>query len=51
MSQLWSIHKMLLEGKESEIHFLTPDAVQPNFPFVYLDWKVDCEASSDDDRL
>ena len=45
------IHRMFLEGKESEIHYLAPDAVQPDFPFVYLDWKVDCKASSDDDTL
>ena len=42
---------MFLEGKESEIHYLAPDAVQPHFPFVNLDWKVDCKASSDDDTL
>ncbi len=45
------IHRMFLEGKESEIHYLAPDAVQPDFPFVNLDWKLDCKASSDDDTL
>jgi hypothetical protein len=45
------IHKMFLEGKESEIYYLARDTVQPNFSFVYLDWKVDCEASSYDDVL
>jgi hypothetical protein len=43
------IHKMFLDGKESEIHYLAPDNIQPDFPFVYVDWNVDCE-SSDDDR-
>jgi hypothetical protein len=38
-----------LIGKESEIHYLAPDNLQPDFPFVYLDWNVDYE-SSDDDR-
>lgn len=41
------IHKMFLEGKESKIHYLAPDNVQPDFPFVYLDWNVDCEISED----
>ncbi len=37
------IHKMFLQGKESEIHYLAPDNEQPDFPFVYVDWNVDCE--------
>ncbi len=41
------IHKMFLEGKESGIHFLAPDNLQPDFPCVYLDWNVDCEISED----
>ena len=31
------IHKMFLDRKESEIHYLAPDNLQPDFPFVYLD--------------
>ena len=31
------IHKMFLDEKESEIHYLAPDDLQPDFPFVYLD--------------
>ncbi len=45
------IHKMFTIGKEDSIYYLAPDALQPKFPFVYLDWKVDCKASSDDDTL
>jgi hypothetical protein len=41
------IHKMILEGKESEIHYLALNNLQPDFPFVYLDWNVDCEISED----
>jgi hypothetical protein len=41
------IHKMFLEGKESEIHYLALDNLQPDLPFVYLDWNVDCEISED----
>jgi hypothetical protein len=41
------IHKMFLESKENEIHYLAPDNLQPDFPFVYLDWNVDCEISED----
>ena len=44
-----SIHKMFLDGKESEIHYLAPDNLQPDFSIVYVDWNVDCE-SSDGDR-
>ncbi len=44
------IHKMFLEGKESEIHYLAPDNLQPGFPFVYLDWNVDCEISEDNNE-
>ena len=44
------IHKMFLEGKESEIHYLAPDNLQPDFPFVYLDWNVDCEISEDNNE-
>ena len=35
---------------ETEIRYLAPDNLQPDFPFVYLDWNVDCESSSDDDE-
>jgi len=41
---------MFLEGKESEIHYLPPDNVQPDFPFVYLDWNVNCEFSEDNNE-
>jgi hypothetical protein len=41
---------MFLEGKESEIHYLAPDNLQPDFPFVYLDWNVDCEISKDNNE-
>ncbi len=44
------IHKMYLQGKESEIHYLAPDNEQPDFPFVYIDWNVDCEFSEEDDN-
>ncbi len=37
------IHKMFLDGKESEIHYLAPEEEQPDYPFVYVDWNVDCE--------
>jgi hypothetical protein len=43
------IHKLFLQGKESEIHYLAPDNEQPDFPFVYIDWNVDCEFSEEDD--
>jgi hypothetical protein len=42
------IHKMFLQGKESEIHYLAPDNEQPDFPFVYVDWNVDCEFSEEE---
>ncbi len=42
------IHKRFLQGKESEIHYLAPDNEQPDFPFVYVDWNVDCELSEED---
>jgi hypothetical protein len=35
---------------ETEIRYLAPDNLQPDFPFVYLDWNVDCGSSSDDDE-
>ena len=38
----------LMESK-IEIHYIAPDNLQPDFPFEYVDWNVDCE-SSDDDR-
>ena len=44
------IHKMFLQGKESEIHYITPDNEQPDFPFVYLDWNIDCELSEKEDH-
>ena len=44
------IHKTFIEGKETEIHYLAPDNLQPDLPFVYVDWNADCESSSDDDR-
>ncbi len=43
------IHKMFLQGKDSEIHYLAPDNEQPDFPFVYIDWNVDCEFSEEDE--
>jgi hypothetical protein len=43
------IHKMFLQGKESEIHYLAPDKEQPDFPFVYVDWNIDCELSEKGD--
>ncbi len=39
--QLLPIHKMFLKGQDNEIHYLAPDNLQPNYPCVYLDWKVD----------
>jgi hypothetical protein len=44
------IHKTFLDGMETEIRYLAPDNLQPDFPFVYLDWNVDCGSSSDDDE-
>jgi hypothetical protein len=44
------IHKMFLQGKESEIHYLAPDNEQPDFPFVYVDLKADCELSEEEDN-
>ena len=44
------IHKMFLQGKESEIHYLAPDNEQPDFPFVYVNWNVDCELSEEDNN-
>ena len=44
------IHKSFLDGMETEIRYIAPDNLQPDFPFVYLDWNVDCESSSDDDE-
>ncbi len=26
---------------ETEIRYIAPDNLQPDFPFVYLDWNVD----------
>ena len=43
------IHKSFLVGKETDIHYLAPDNLQPDLPFVYVDWKADCESSSDED--
>ena len=42
------IHKKFLVGKESEIHYLAPEHEQPDYPFVYVDWNVDCELSEED---
>jgi len=39
------IHKTFLAGMETEIHYLAPDNLQPDFPFIYLDWNVDCGSS------
>ncbi len=44
------IHKMFLQGKESEIHYLAPDNEQPDFQFVYVDWNVDCELSEEENN-
>jgi hypothetical protein len=44
------IHKVFLDGKESEIHYLAPDNKQPDFPFVYVNWNVDCELSEEEDN-
>jgi hypothetical protein len=43
------IHKMFVDGKEKEIHHLALDNKQPDFPFVYVYWNVDCELSEEDD--
>lgn len=40
---------MILQGKESAIHFLAPDNEQPDFPFVYVGWNIDCELSEKED--
>ena len=42
------IHKSFLQGMESEIRSLAPDNLQPDYPFVYVDWSADGESSSDD---
>jgi hypothetical protein len=44
------IHKVFLDGKESEIHYLAPDNKQPDFPFVYVNWNVDCELREEEDN-
>ncbi len=44
------IHKMFLQGKESEIHYLAPDNEQPDFPFVYVNLNADCELSEEEDN-
>jgi hypothetical protein len=44
------IHKVILDGKESEIHCLALDNKQPDFPFVYVNWNVDCELSEGEDN-
>jgi hypothetical protein len=44
------IHKTFLDGMETEINYLAPDNLQPDFPFVYVDWKADYESSSDQDE-
>ena len=43
------IHKIFLVGKESEIHNLAPENEQPDYPFVYVGWNVDCELSEEDE--
>jgi hypothetical protein len=37
------IHKVLLDGKESEIHYLALENKKPDFLFVFVNWNVDCE--------
>ena len=44
------IHKSFLEGMENEINYLAPDNLQPDFPFIYVDWNADCGSSSDEDE-
>ncbi len=44
------IHKRFFQGEESEIHYLAPDNEQPDFPFLYVDWNVDCELSEEDNN-
>jgi hypothetical protein len=41
---------MFLYGKENEIHYLALDNEQPDFPFVYVNWNVDCELSEEDNN-
>jgi hypothetical protein len=41
---------MFLQRKESEIHYLALDNEQPDFPFVNVDWNVDCELSEEEDN-
>ena len=36
------IHKLFLEGGDREINYLAPDQLQPDYPFVHLNWNVDC---------
>ncbi len=43
------IHKVFLDGKRSEIHYLAPNNKQPDFPFVYVNRNVDCELSDEED--
>jgi len=47
----WSllIHKIFLIGKESEIHYLARENEQPDYPFVYVGWNVDCELNEEDE--
>jgi hypothetical protein len=44
------IHNRFLQGKESEIHYFSLDNEQPDFPFVYVDWNVDCELSEEENN-
>jgi hypothetical protein len=43
------IHKVFLDGKESEIHYLALDDKQPDFPLVYVNWSVDLELNEEED--
>ncbi len=43
------IHKIFLVGKESEIYYLAPENEQPDYPFIYVGWNVDCELSEEDE--
>jgi hypothetical protein len=31
---------MFLEGKDREIQYISPDNVQPDYPYLYLTWGV-----------
>ena len=42
---------MFLQGKERDVHYLAPDNEQPDFPFVYVDWNVDCGKEDEETRI